>query len=215
MNFEETITPNSEPATLSAGMDRRHFLRTAGLAGAALIFGIPTSAEAFLFQRKPSSEDFLKSLDIPLGWMERLGPTLPEYARYLDRLKLRYISVLQIIEPHTKKRGPVLNTLPPKQLWRHMGVTLKVVDQLAKTMDEPLVEIISAYRSPSYNRQCSGGKSNSQHLRNTALDLKFRSSPKVVARTVRELREQGLFLGGVGRYSGFTHVDTRGKNADW
>lgn len=215
MDFEKTNSDTFEPVTRSAGMDRRHFLRTAGFAGAALIFGVPTSAEAFLFQRKPSNEDLLKSLDIPLVWMERLGHTLPEYARYLDRLKLRHVSVLQILEPHTKKRGPVLNTLPPKALWRNMGVTLKVVDRLSETMNEPLVEIISAYRSPSYNAQCSGGKSNSQHLRNTALDLKFRSSPIVVARTVRELREQGLFFGGVGRYSGFTHVDTRGKNADW
>ena len=23
------------------------------------------------------------------------------------------------------------------------------------------------------------------------------------------------FKGGVGRYSGFTHIDTRGRNADW
>jgi hypothetical protein len=211
MEFDQNFTLSAA----SAGMNRRHFLRTAGLAGAALIFGVSSDAEAFLFQPKQSNEDLLRSLDIPLEWMQRLGPTLPEYARYLDRLKLRRVSVLQVIQPHTKKRGLVFNTLPPKSLWRNMGATLKVVDRLSETMNEPLVEIISAYRSPAYNAKCSGGKSNSQHLRNTALDLKYRCSPRMVSRTVRELREQGLFLGGVGRYSDFTHVDTRGRNADW
>jgi len=33
--------------------------------------------------------------------------------------------------------------------------------------------------------------------------------------TARKMRTEGLFKGGVGSYSSFTHVDTRGQNADW
>jgi hypothetical protein len=29
------------------------------------------------------------------------------------------------------------------------------------------------------------------------------------------MRSTGLFQGGVGRYGSFTHIDTRGSNADW
>jgi hypothetical protein len=29
------------------------------------------------------------------------------------------------------------------------------------------------------------------------------------------MRKEGVFKGGVGRYPGFTHIDTRGSNADW
>lgn len=140
---------------------------------------------------------------------------LTEYAVFLSKLRLRHISVAQVIQPHLKKRGSVQNTIPPKALWRNIRSTLIVVDELCQYMQEPLEEILSAYRSPAYNARCPGGKSNSQHLYNRALDLRFHSSPRLVAMAARELRAKGLFQGGVGRYSGFTHVDTRGRNADW
>ena len=40
-------------------------------------------------------------------------------------------------------------------------------------------------------------------------------SPGKVAAMVRAMKSSGLFKGGVGRYGNFTHVDTRGQNADW
>ena len=33
--------------------------------------------------------------------------------------------------------------------------------------------------------------------------------------TAETMRAEGFFAGGIGRYAGFTHVDTRGKAADW
>ncbi|MFY8216096.1 MAG: YcbK family protein, partial [Chthoniobacterales bacterium] len=119
-----------------------------------------------------------------------------------------------VIAPHLKTRGRLANSLPPKDCWKNIAPTLRAVDRLSTVLQEPVVEVISAYRSPAYNRSC-GGSGASQHVRNTALDLKFESSPRTVAKAARELRDRGVFLGGVGRYSGFTHIDTRGSKADW
>lgn len=96
-----------------------------------------------------------------------------------------------------------------------MAPTLKVVDRLAAELDQPVKEIISAYRSPSYNARCSGAKRGSWHKSNVALDVKFPVRASVVSSKVRALRSRGLFKGGVGHYSSFTHVDTRGQSVDW
>ena len=96
-----------------------------------------------------------------------------------------------------------------------MGGTLKAVDHVAATIGQPVMEVASAYRSPAYNRRCSGAKSSSWHLQNFALDLKFQASPGTVARAARSVRAKGVFKGGIGRYPSFVHIDTRGKNADW
>jgi hypothetical protein len=50
-------------------------------------------------------------------------------------------------------------------------------------------------------------------MRGGALDLS--GSPVTLRRILREMRDEGLFRGGIGRYPTFTHVDVRGKNADW
>ncbi len=194
---------------------RRDFVRTAACAGVALMIGVSSNANAFwFFSPQSAGPDLMKELDIPTEWMERFGASLPDYVQYLHRLRLKNVSVKAIIQPQFKKRGKVANVLPPKEAWKNMVPTLRAVDRLATVLDEPVVEVISAYRSPAYNRSC-GSNGSSQHLRNTAVDLRFNSSPRVVSKVARELRDKGLFLGGVGRYSGFTHIDTRGRNADW
>ena len=92
---------------------------------------------------------------------------------------------------------------------------LLVADEVASRLGTSVRVVTSAYRSPAYNARCSGAMPNSYHKQNYALDLKFHASPSVVARIARNVREEGKFRGGVGRYSGFTHIDTRGYNADW
>jgi len=196
-------------------IDRRRFLKTAAFAGFAVMFGATSDANAFWFGNMRSTKlDLMDELKIPIEWSEQLGATLPDYVYFLHRLRLKNISVKSVIEPHLKQRGRVTNSLPPKDRWKNMAPTLRVVDRVASILQEPSPDVVSAYRSPAYNRSC-GSSGSSQHIRNTALDLKFESSPRTVAKVARELRDKGLFLGGVGRYSGFTHVDTRGVKADW
>ena len=96
-----------------------------------------------------------------------------------------------------------------------MGYTLRVVDRIAMEMNVSEVEIVSAYRNPAYNARCPGAKAGSYHQANVAADVVFPVRASKVAATARDLRRRGLFRGGVGGYAGFTHIDTRGKNANW
>lgn len=96
-----------------------------------------------------------------------------------------------------------------------MEPTLRVADELAKRLDAPLVRINSAYRSPRYNARIGGAASHSQHLNNNALDLKFACGGSEAARLARRLRDEGAFVGGIGIYRNFVHLDTRGENVTW
>jgi hypothetical protein len=173
-----------------------------------------TPASAFFFKKNTASATIDLSR-LPKPWVQRQGRNLNGYVQYLSSLKLRHVSTQQVIEAHAKHRGYVWNSLPPKSLWKNMGPTLKVIDRLAAEIDQPVKEIISAYRSPAYNARCSGAKRGSWHQANVAIDVKFPLRSSVVSSNVRSLRSRGLFKGGVGHYSGFTHVDTRGQSVDW
>lgn len=189
----------------SRPVHRRGFLGLFGLAGSALVLH-PLTGLGMV----PSSRDA-----IPADWTRILGAATSEYTAFLERLKLRFLPASKILAPHLKQHGSVRNSLPPSSLWSNLPPTLLVADKIAEKLGEPVLEVISAYRSPAYNATCPGGKTQSQHLRNGALDLVFRSAPREVAAVARDLRSQGVFRGGVGVYRDFTHVDTRGTNADW
>lgn len=137
------------------------------------------------------------------------------YAAFLTALGLRHLRTADIMAPHFKVRGKVHNGIPPRELWNNMVPTLRVADKLQPLLAVPLVSVISAYRTPAYNAACSGSASQSCHMQNLALDLQFACSPSKVAKAAETLRAQGHFKGGIGRYPGFIHVDTRGHNADW
>jgi len=183
---------------------RRSFFRTAGIAGLGLLVSSPVlhaSGGA--------------GVHIPAEWVRMQGRTLREYWDYLGRLRLRNVPLEMLVASHSKQRGGVWNSLPPKKEWKYMAETLKVADRLAAEIRSPLVEIVSAYRSPQYNSRIAGASSGSYHQRNMALDLRYKASPRVVHQAARKLRAQGVFSGGVGRYGTFTHIDTRGENIDW
>ena len=74
--------------------------------------------------------------------------------------------------------------------------------------NKPMI-ITSGYRTPSHNRGV-GGASNSQHLYGRAADIKVRG---VSPSTVYSKADKIFSRGGVGKYSTFTHVDTRGHKA--
>jgi uncharacterized protein YcbK (DUF882 family) len=121
----------------------------------------------------------------------------------------------QVLESHAKAKGTIWNTLPPKAWWNRIGYTLRVVDRIAREMNVTQVEVISAYRCPAYNAHCSGARSGSWHQANIAADVKFPARASKVTATARELRDLGLFKGGVGGYWNFTHIDCRGQNINW
>lgn len=198
-------------------MNRRGVLRLLTLTGACLLAGGNNSHAIldFLSSYSEATPEDLKKLKIPEEWSRALGPTLPGYVTFLQKQNLRYLTVRNVIEPHMHVRGKVHNCLPPRAIWPNVRSTLRVIDMLAPRLDAPIEKVVSVYRSPSYNARCPGAKSNSYHLRNNAVDIVFDCPPGKVAAMARAMRATGLFKGGVGRYSGFTHIDTRGNNADW
>lgn len=155
------------------------------------------------------------ALDLPEEWEHHYGTHASDYLKYLNTLKLQRVCPKQVIENHARSKGPIWNSLPPKIWWKRMGYTLRVVDRIALEMNVSKVEIVSAYRNPAYNARCPGAKSGSFHQANVAADVVFPVRPSTVTSTARSLRDRGLFKGGVGGYRGFTHIDTRGKNANW
>lgn len=216
----------SDPLT-----SRRKIIGTLGLATTALCAS-SVSASAGWFGKKeelpivrvkavPSDKRVSRTAPsqaiggFPTDWIRMQGRNLNEYVSYLNSLKMRNISAQDVISAHAKKRGSVWNSLPPRQWWTRMGYTLRVVDRISSEMGVPVKEIVSAYRSPQYNARCSGAKSHSWHQANVAVDVQFQTSARSVTATARSLRDRGLFKGGVGSYSSFTHIDTRGSNVNW
>jgi hypothetical protein len=151
----------------------------------------------------------------PEEWVRLQGRNLKNYTNYLNSLKLRNISAQDVIAAHAKERGSVWNMLPPREWWTRMGYTLRVVDRISSEMQTPVKEIVSAYRSPAYNARCGGARRKSWHQANVAVDVQFDTSARKVTSATRSLRDRGLFKGGVGSYSSFTHIDTRGTNVNW
>lgn len=153
--------------------------------------------------------------DLPEEWLVAHGKLAGEYFRYLNSLKLKSISAEQVIEAHAKQKGGVWNRIPAKIGWRRMAYTLKVTDRIAQEMNVSDVEIISAFRSPEYNARCRGARTHSWHQHNLAVDVKFPVRASKVTAMARQLRDEGLFRGGVGGYWNFTHIDARGENINW
>lgn len=214
--------------------DRRRVITGIGLSGLGLLLS-STSAGAFTSQKgsdgpkvnvqtqsrqvsattAPARPARIDLTDLPADWTRNQGSGLPEYTRYLWGLKLKAISPAQVVRAHAKNKGSIWNTLPPKQWWTRMGYTLRVADRIALEMGVNEVEVVSAYRCPAYNAHCAGAKTRSWHQANVAVDVKFPVRASQVTAAARNLRDRGLFKGGVGGYWNFTHIDTRGENVNW
>lgn len=88
---------------------------------------------------------------------------------------------------------------------------LVLLEKLRKEAGNKPVIINSGLRCKNHNKNV-GGSSGSQHLKGTAADIKvFGVSAAQVYNIANKINPKG----GVGRYSNYTHVDTRGKRARW
>jgi Peptidase M15 len=226
--FERMInlddSPNRPFCSDDILMERRRLMSGLGLAGLGWLVS-STSAGAYtpcvaphVTVRRPAEVTASVPLDVaslPPDWVRHQGSLLREYTGYLGKLKLKAISPSQVIEAHAKSKGAVWNCLPPKAWWTRMGYTLRVADRIAAEMNVHQVEVVSAYRCPAYNAHCEGAKVGSWHQANVAVDVKFPVRASQVTATARNLRDRGLFKGGIGGYWNFTHIDTRGENMNW
>jgi hypothetical protein len=188
---------------------RRNFIKVAGLAASSVIIGSPTAGGGLFGYSSKEVKG------IPKDWFDLAGVYIYQYGNYLLDLELKHITPRMVMTPHFKTRRGTHNILPPKKLWKKIGPTLKVVDALCDQIGLPVKEIVSAYRSPDYNKAVRG-KSRSYHMSNQAIDVVFhKASSWRVAKVAKQLRDRNVFKGGIGRYPGFVHIDTRGVNADW
>lgn len=134
-----------------------------------------------------------------------------EFQQLLDQHGVRYFNADEVFFRGARDARLQLNTDPPRALWPSLLAVTKVADEARHRLGKA-VKINSAYRSPAYNRAISGA-SKSIHVLGGALDLS--GSPATLHRILTEMRREGLFRGGIGRYRTFVHVDVRGNNADW
>lgn len=157
----------------------------------------------------------VRSTSAALSWSD-----YADFDAFIKSLGLKNFSTDEFLilgGGHNAPGGPCQgkNTYPPRHLWTNIAQTAHVVDELRDRLGKPIA-ITNAYRSPAYN-VCIGGASASQHTQFRALDFRVSGMSQLdVAQALRWLRDkEGFFKGGVGRYNGFTHVDTRGHNATW
>lgn len=187
---------------------RRRFLGWFGAFAGACVLSAQNASAGFFYSTKAVP-------GIPKEWVDEKGSDVLRYANYIKGLRLKNITPRMVLHPHFKTRGRTRNSLPPRYMWSRIAPTLRVIDAMSSQMRAPVSELLSIYRSPTYNRAVRG-RSRSQHLENRAVDVRFKgASPYTVSKVARSIRSQGKYAGGVGRYSSFTHVDTRGNNADW
>jgi len=83
------------------------------------------------------------------------------------------------------------------------------------------ITITSGWRSPAYNKAVKG-KTLSRHKKGDAADFTVDGvhPAEVHAEVLRMHKAKALKIGGLGKYDGFTHVDTRpplwpGRLAKW
>ena len=136
------------------------------------------------------------------------------YEEFIEGLSLKHFQPEEVTIQGERWRGNQQNSLPPENKWEAIVPTLWIADLARRQLGFSLT-ITSAYRSPDYNKAV-GGAVRSQHLANTALDLiPSKGRVKQLYDQLIAMRQGGAFRGGVGIYSSFVHVDTRGKNATW
>lgn len=83
------------------------------------------------------------------------------------------------------------------------------VFEITRSLYSKPIKILSAYRTPDYNKQI-GGARNSQHLHGRALDL---SPPNGISNQdfYKEIRNniESIGVTGLGKYRTFVHIDIR------
>lgn len=103
----------------------------------------------------------------------------------------------------------------PPELIQTVKKLAENLEIIRKEVGKPL-KILSGYRTPAWNKRVEGAKS-SNHMLGRAADITVEGiPPKAIADTIERLIKEGkLPPSGLGRYTGFTHYDIRGKNARW
>ncbi len=158
------------------------------------------------------------SLELEFSGLESGGFDYAAFEAFIDDLNLRYFQPHEfLVMGGSNQSGPCAgkNRLPPKSLWPRLTNSAQMLDEIRHRLGAP-VRILSCYRSPQYN-VCIDGASGSLHKQFNAIDWRCSAGTSSTWRGVaREVRDShSRFRGGIGLYSSFVHIDTRGYNANW
>jgi len=144
-----------------------------------------------------------------------------EFGAFLIHEGIYHFGARECCPVGTMSRGVVLRA-PPRPLWPNAIRTLHRLERLRSEIRErvpnAIVRINSGYRDPEYNAVV-GGSSGSLHCMFAAFDIvpwvQSRSgtweralAPAEVLRLADAFPDSDKF--GLGLYSTFTHIDTRG-----
>lgn len=185
--------PNSADTRENCGKPKQPF-------SAAFVSG--TKAETALIRDEPAWE------------------LMDEFRTFIEKLKLKHFAANEFVamgasNASGKCKGK--NTFPPKALWNNIASTAAMIDLIREELGAE-IRILSCYRSPAYNT-CVRGEEGSLHLKFNAIDFMCAAgTPEIWRRVADKIRKsKSRFHGGIGIYpkSGFLHIDTRGKMADW
>lgn len=136
------------------------------------------------------------------------------FSNFLSEHGIKNLSADELLTLGKSNFAFELNGFPPENLWPNIISTARVLDEFIEVTGYE-IEVISAYRTPEYNRAI-GGAVNSQHIQFNAIDFNANIGNSTDwSRVLRSIRSSGSFKGGVGVYDDFVHLDSRGFNADW
>lgn len=142
--------------------------------------------------------------------------TLSEFEQFIGALGLQHFTANEFLfmgGGHSSGGCEGRNGPPPRNLWNNIVPTAKLLDRLRARLGTP-IRLTSIYRNQSYNT-CIGGEPGSFHMKFNAADFQTSGNPRDWANVLLQMRNAGEFRGGIGLYSTFVHVDTRGTNATW
>lgn len=129
------------------------------------------------------------------------------FGSLLESVGIKHFSAWEICRVGRRANaGPVQLKAPPVALWKNAIPTLQILDELREALGPVIVN--SGYRDPEYNKAV-GGEKASLHMTCNAFDV------SVIGKTPKEVYDwldahPNRVVMGLGLYSSFVHVDTRG-----
>ncbi|EDA8844920.1 DUF882 domain-containing protein [Salmonella enterica subsp. enterica serovar Typhimurium] len=88
---------------------------------------------------------------------------------------------------------------------------LKILEDVREHFGRPVI-INSANRCPTHNKRV-GGASRSVHLTGKAADIRVKDVAPDIVHAYLTSKYKGKY--GIGKYSSFTHVDSRSNESRW
>lgn len=136
------------------------------------------------------------------------------FENWFNRQGFKHFKAQELSWMFSRINKGIKNKQPPRHLWPNILPTIRVLDNLRNKLGKAIT-LSSGYRSLPYNRSVNS-PDGSLHVKFKAIDFRVAGlSPKEVSKVLDAMRKRNEWVGGLGTYRGFNHIDTRSKNATW